>query len=177
MYFLKEIFREDVINTEGRTLHREAVRGIILQQHTILMIYSPVNGDYKFPGGGVDENESCEKALIREVQEECGAVLSHISQEVGCVIEYSIPREINYDVFKMTSRYFLCNTDDDFREQNLDQYEQDLGFRPVRVDIDTAIQTNNAILDATDRKIPPWTDRETLVLKYIKENILLKNSI
>lgn len=171
MRVLKEIFREDGINTQGKTLHREAVRGIVLRQHTILMIYSSVNGDYKFPGGGVYKNETCKDALIREFQEECGAKLSHIGQEIGCVIEYSIPREKNYDVFKMTSRYFLCGIDGGFREQHLDQYEQDLGFCPVLVDIDTAIQTNSTLLHTTDRKIPRWTNRETFVLKYIKENI------
>ena len=36
------------------------------------MIYSPVNRDYKFPGGGVEEAETHEAALAREVLEEAG---------------------------------------------------------------------------------------------------------
>jgi hypothetical protein len=39
--------------TEGRTVFREAVRGIILNGRDLFMLHSPVNGDYKFPGGGI----------------------------------------------------------------------------------------------------------------------------
>lgn len=50
---LKEIFRTESVPTQGRTVFREAVRGIILNGQDVFMIHSPVNGDYKFPGGGV----------------------------------------------------------------------------------------------------------------------------
>lgn len=57
------------------------------------MIYSPKNGDYKFPGGGVDHGESFEEALIREIREECGVTVARIEREFGCVIEYDRPAE------------------------------------------------------------------------------------
>lgn len=172
MEILKEIFQKAGINTQGKTLYRDAVRGIVLRKHDILMIYSPVNGDYKFPGGGVDADESYQETLAREIQEECGAQLSRIEGELGCVIEYNSAGEPGYDAFKMTSRYYLCRIFDGFREQELDRYERDLGFRPVWVDVDAAIQANNMLLGRTEQKIPPWTLRETFVLSYIKNHLL-----
>ena len=171
MNILKEIFREDGIDIQKKTLHREAVRGIVLRQSTILMIHSPVNGDYKFSGGGVNVDETHNDALTREIREECGAKLSYIGQEVGCVIEYKVPLENNYDVFKMTSHYYLCDIDGDFHELRMDKYEQDLGFHPVWVDIDTAIQTNTTLIQSADRTKSRWIDRETFMLKYVKNHI------
>ena len=51
--------------------NRFAARGIICRGDRYLMIHGK-NGDYKFPGGGMEEGESFEKTLIREVSEETG---------------------------------------------------------------------------------------------------------
>jgi 8-oxo-dGTP pyrophosphatase MutT (NUDIX family) len=140
MQLLREIFRREV-DVTGKILHRTAVRGIIIQNTTLLMIYSRKNGDYKFPGGGVDRGESYEDALIREIREECGATVAHIEGEFGCVVEYDQAVEPEYDVFKMASHYYVCHVEKAFGEQNLDDYENDLGFEPVWVGVDEAIQT------------------------------------
>ena len=50
---------------------RVAARGIIRANNNYLMIYSKY-GDYKFPGGGLNQGETGEDALFREVQEETG---------------------------------------------------------------------------------------------------------
>ena len=55
MRILAEIRRADGINIHGKTIHRTAVRGIILRGQNLLMIYSSTVGDYKFPGGGLIE--------------------------------------------------------------------------------------------------------------------------
>ncbi len=54
MKLLKEIIRKQGINFDGKTVYREAVRGVIIRNKTLLMVYSSKDGDYKFPGGGVD---------------------------------------------------------------------------------------------------------------------------
>jgi len=172
MQTLTEIFRDKDVDTFGKTVHREAVRAVTFREKSLLMIYSPVNGDYKFPGGGVGKNESPEDALKREVREECGARLVRILQEIGCIVEYSFPIEHDYDVFKMTSSYYLCEFDSVLEEQRLDPYEEELGFQPVWVDIATAIQTNKAILQARDKKPPRWTAREAFMLEYLKEHCI-----
>ena len=112
------------------------------------MIYSLNGGDYKFPGGGVDINETKETALIREVIEECGATVISIKDEIGKMIEFDRPLKEQYSVFKMISTYYLCEVDPIFGKQILDSYEKNLGFTPVWVDIDEAIVVNKELIDS-----------------------------
>src|SRR5512141_1800557 len=125
MQILTEIYRHAGVNIQGKTSHRTAVRAVILRETDLLMIFSSTVGDYKFPGGGVNEGESHEQALRREIQEECGMSLAEMGPEIGAVIEYDHPSEAGYDVFKMTSHYYRCEVEDGFGEQTLDDYERD----------------------------------------------------
>ncbi len=166
MHILAEIHRAEGINTNGKTISRTAVRAVILRGNDLLMVYSANVGDYKFPGGGVDNGELHEQALRREIREECGACLLEFGESIGAVIEYDIPMEAEYDVFKMTSHYYPCRVDDDFGAQKLDGYEEDLGFKPVWVNIDEAISMNQSLLNSD--KIPEWLKRELFVLNHIR---------
>jgi len=129
------------------------------------MVYSANVGDYKFPGGGVDKGETYEQALVREVREECGMSLLHVGNEICRVVEYDQPVEQEYDAFKMTSYYYQCEVQDGFGPQKLDDYEQDLGFMPVWMDLDQAIQINRSLLKSPDP--PEWLQREVVVLEYL----------
>jgi 8-oxo-dGTP pyrophosphatase MutT (NUDIX family) len=60
MKILTEIHRSSGVNTAGKTVHRTAVRAVILRGHDLLMFHSTNVGDYKFPGGGMEEGESHE---------------------------------------------------------------------------------------------------------------------
>jgi 8-oxo-dGTP pyrophosphatase MutT (NUDIX family) len=170
MNILAEIHRCPGINRKGKTIHRTAVRGVIARGRNLLMILSSRVGDYKFPGGGVNPAETHAQALCREIQEECGMGVTHIGPEIGVVIEYNIAMESDYEVFKMTSHYYACNVGASFGTQRLDDYEQELGFKPVWIDIDQAIQFNTALLSSN--KMPEWLKREIFVLKYIKQALL-----
>jgi 8-oxo-dGTP pyrophosphatase MutT (NUDIX family) len=170
MKILAVIHRCDGINTQGKTIHRNAVRGVILRGRSLLMIHSLAVGDYKFPGGGVQEDESHQQALMREVEEESGAHLDLFGENIGSVIEYNISIEAKYDVFKMTSYYYLCQVQDDFGQQRLDPYEKDLGFHPVWIDIDAALLVNQSLLELGDA--PVWLKREILILEYVKHNMM-----
>lgn len=167
MMLLKEIIRSHNLDLSGNTLLREAVRGVIVKENKLLMIYSAKEGDYKFPGGGVKASETYETALIREVSEECGAKVISIYDKIGKVIEYDRPMEQKYDVFKMISTYYLCEIDSSIGKQSLDQYEKDLGFTPMWIDIDEAISTNQKLIES--EHYPRWTPRELHVLMFIKE--------
>jgi len=172
MQILIEIFRDPGLDIYGKTDYRSAVRAVVIRNKKLLLVYSPVNGDYKFPGGGVDNNEGYEVALKREVAEECGMRLISILGEIGCIVEYAVPMKTEFDVFKMTSGYYLCEVDITIKEQRLDRYEAELGFQPVWVDINTAIQTNKTVLKTKMKKPPQWTAREVFMLKYIRKNFL-----
>ena len=171
MELLGEILRTKGMRTAGLTICREAVRGIILRESKLLMVHSTIVGDYKFPGGGIDVNETHSEALAREIREECGAVLSEFGPAFGKVIEYDMPIEAEYEVFKMTSYYYECQVHAGFMEQKLDQYECDLGFEPVWVEIETALRENKIRNNFESIQIAGWIPRDTFVLEMIRKRI------
>jgi 8-oxo-dGTP diphosphatase len=107
MKILTEIHRNKGININGKAIHRTAVRAIIRRGQDLLMVFSSAVGDYKFPGGGVDDGESHEQALARVLRKECGASLLWEDGELGAGIEYNFAEEKGSDVFKMTSHYYF----------------------------------------------------------------------
>ena len=169
MQILTEIHRAEGINTHGKTVHRTAVRAVILRGPELLMVYSSNVGDYKFPGGGVDIGETHQQALARELLEECGASLLGVDGELGAIIEYNFAKEKEYDVFKMTSYYYFCQIGEEFGLQKLDEYEKDLGFQPLWINIDEAILLNQALLETDE--IPQWLRREIFILEYLKHSM------
>lgn len=132
------------------------------------MILSANVGDYKFPGGGVQPGETHEQALAREVAEECGMTLLHMGEEIGSVIEYNHDTETGFDTFKMTSHYYRCQVTDGSGVQRLDEYERDLGFTPVWVEIEETIRANKSLNGKVNA--PKWLRREIFVLEYLREN-------
>ena len=167
MRLLRTIYRSEGLKLDERMISREAVRAIVLDDRQVLMVYSPVNKDYKFPGGGIQEWESHEEALCREIREECGVILSTVGKEYGYIAEYSKPREKEYDVFRQISYYYFCKVDPLFVGQNLDSYERELGMRPEWVSIEHALRANQSVLNGEFGQVPRWTLRDTWVLKQI----------
>ena len=165
----KKIYHDKNLNLEGNTITREAVRGIIIKNKKILMIFSSKNGDYKFPGGGIEAEETPEEALKREIKEECGALVTKIKENIGKIIEFKKAVEKDYDVFKMTSYYYICEIEENKFDLCLDQYEKELGFNPEWINFDLAIQKNKAILNSASKKAPRWTKRDTYVMEQIKK--------
>jgi 8-oxo-dGTP pyrophosphatase MutT (NUDIX family) len=169
MPILTTLFRAHGVNVHGKTIARTAVRAVIQRSSELLMIYSARVGYYKFPGGGVAEGESQAEALRRETLEECGATLTRIGREIGCVVEYNFAVEDEFDTFKMTSHYFLCETADVFTAQHLDEYEADLGFEPRWVSIEEALSVNRSLLRS--ESAPDWLKREIFLLAYLQRRL------
>ncbi|MDO9087367.1 MAG: NUDIX domain-containing protein [Anaerolineaceae bacterium] len=169
MRLLKEIVHKPNLLLDGRTTMREAVRAIILKEKQVLMVFSPVNGDYKFPGGGIQDGEERWAALAREIKEECGTKLIKILDEFGKMIELDLAEEEEFDLFKMTSYYYLCEVEDSFGEQNLDDYEYEYGFRPEWVSLEHAIAVNRALLEDPPPNIQRWVSRELFVLEELEK--------
>jgi 8-oxo-dGTP pyrophosphatase MutT (NUDIX family) len=171
MRTLAEINRHPNVPHEGNSICREAVRAIISRGREVLLVHSTVNGDYKFPGGGIQSEECHEAALIRETAEESGGRIVSTPEPFGKVMEYDFPLEKCFDTFCMTSYYYRCEIDPELGAQHLDEYEARLGFVPVWVDIDVAIEKNRALL-GSGKKYERWVKRETCVLEIVRDELM-----
>lgn len=150
---------------------REALRAIIVKNNSILLIHSN-KGDYKFPGGGVEENESHCEALIREVTEETGYINCEVQNKVGYICEMRMDVYEEKTVFQMRSHYYICKLIDDQKTaQQLDDYEMLQQFTPKWVSIDEAIRQNESLMNESEKN--GWVPRETFVLKELKKFIEL----
>ena len=69
---MKQLFGIDLkdYDPSWKKFYRPSVRGIIFDsQGRVAMIYSKKKHFYKFPGGGVEGNESHLETLAREIRE------------------------------------------------------------------------------------------------------------
>lgn len=169
---LGEIFHAKGLDPAGGVIERTAARAIVLRGRELLLLHSPRNADYKFPGGGVEPGESVHDALRREMLEECGAQVSAIGEQFGDIVEYSPAAEAHAAVFRMVSRYVRCQVVDEFGQQHLEQYEQDLGLTPVWVEVAEALRVNEAVQRARASRAARWNRRETLALRLIERELL-----
>lgn len=149
-----------------KVIRREAVKAVIMDGQEVFMIKTN-KGDYKFPGGGVDGRETVNETLTREIREETGFHTSTIGEKIGAVIERRYDMYDKDSIFQMSSAYYTCSVSGISVQQELDDYEKELGFEPIWIDIIDAISQNENILTTGSREINPWVKRETDVLKLI----------
>ncbi len=149
------------------TIERIAVRAIIMKNNHILLVQSD-RGDFKFPGGGVEKDESHEECLKREVKEETGYIHCIVMDKIGTIIERKKDEFEEDALFQMTSHYYLCNLASGEKDElQLDEYEALLDFTPIWVTLDEAIKQNERLIDKYEKN--SWVIRETYVLKQLEE--------
>jgi 8-oxo-dGTP pyrophosphatase MutT (NUDIX family) len=122
---------------------RRAVRAVIINKNLILMAHLEKTDEYRFPGGGREENETIEEAIKREVLEEVGYNVIKINNKIGTITEYAIAREGGKNIFKMVSEYYSVEVENKQLKQNLEEYEEELIFKPCWIEIEEAHKTNN----------------------------------
>jgi 8-oxo-dGTP pyrophosphatase MutT (NUDIX family) len=175
MLFNEELYRDDknlLDFNKSKIILRNAVRAIILRENNILMVLLGKTNEYKFPGGGIEENEEIEEALKREVLEETGCNVIKIIKKIGIITEYGIALEDKNNIFKMISEYYIVNIDNSQIDQKLDNYEKELLFKPCWTEIEIAYKANKKIID-DKHDSTPWIRRETRVLDIINKDIKL----
>ncbi len=146
---------------------RPSIRGVIIKDGKLAMVYSTRNGYYKFPGGGMEPDEEHTATLIREVREEVGlTVIPNSVRPLGEVIRLQKSDMHINTVFEQENFYYLCDVEEGTHSQSLDDYELAAGFTLRYVTAEEAIQAN---LNSTD----PDTSmlmREVKVLQYLLDN-------
>lgn len=170
---MRELFSIDLHDYENEyaVFRRPSARGIIFKDKKLALVYSVKEKYYKFPGGGIKENEDMKTALIREVKEEVGLIVIRDSiKEFGSVMRRQKSSYSPDTIFEQENFYFFCDTEDQITEQKLDDYEKDAEFVLRFVDIDEAIRTNNNYC-TSDPFDEIMIKREARVLQMIKDTL------
>jgi 8-oxo-dGTP diphosphatase len=163
----KEILSKPDLILQGSSSTRRAVRGVVFQDDKYLMLYSQRDGDYSFPGGGIEAGESEQAALKRELLEECGAEVIAISSPIAETTEIDPSEKPDIDIFIRKNVYFSCQISDKRIEPNLMPYEEAHQCTAVWIDLEEALACNNRILSKTDTTPPRWTKRETMIMREL----------
>lgn len=66
---------EDLSQLDGKSIH--GVHGFCFCKGKLVLVYSDKKRRWSLPGGGVEEGESFEEALIREIKEETNMRILH----------------------------------------------------------------------------------------------------
>jgi 8-oxo-dGTP pyrophosphatase MutT (NUDIX family) len=169
--FEETIYRKDkklLDLNNSNIIFRNAVRAVIINENKILMAHLGKTNEYKFPGGGKEENETIEEAIRREVLEEVGYVVEKTNEKIGEITEYDTAKEGGNNIFKMVSWYYPVEVNKIPQKQKLEEYEKELLFKPCWIEIETAYKTNMERIKNKD-ETTPGIRRETKVLEIIKE--------
>lgn len=112
---------------------RLAARAVLLNKKKIALLYVSSQEYYKLPGGGVEEKETIEEALGREMLEETGCTIKIIS-DIGAVVEYRTHIGI-----LQTSNCFIAEAKTEGTPE-FDEGEKTAGYKLEWKSIDNAIK-------------------------------------
>lgn len=165
MKLLFEIDKKNYDN-DGKAFIRPSARAIIIKDNKIYMVHSLVYDYYKFPGGGIEKDESSIDAVIRETKEEAGLIIIKDSiKEYGYVHRKHKSIDPNYEIFDQYNYYYLCDVENNILKQNLDDYEKEEKYTLELIDPKIAINVNrNNNHGSTDLEM---LEREAKVLELL----------
>ena len=139
---MKELFSIDThdYNPEGIVHRRPSARAIIERDGKVLVMHSRKYDYCKFPGGGIEEGETPEQALVREVREESGyPVKPETIEEYGSVLRRNRDNKDPEAIFEQQNYYFFCEIGDERVPIVQEEYEIEEGFEPIWVEFLTSL--------------------------------------
>ncbi len=171
MDYIIEKIDQDIAATNKLFL-RKCVRGIILKDDRILLMYSSRDNMYGTPGGVIMMNETKYDALHRELLEEVGAFEINILKNIGSTYELRKSRSYNGEPIRIESDYYLIDVLT-FTDNALESHEEDMGLIPLWVKIDEAIRHNQKQL-ANYKAYGniSFYHTQTDILSFIKEHLI-----
>lgn len=139
---MKELFSIDThdYNPDGPVFRRPSARAIIERDGKVLVMHSRKFDYYKFPGGGIEQGETPEEALVREVREESGyTVKPETIEEYGSVLRRNRDGKDPEGIFEQQNFYYFCEIGDERVPIVQEEYEIEEGFEPVWVEFLTSL--------------------------------------
>lgn len=149
-------------------IEKYATRGIIRKDGKYAMQLGG-DGEYKIPGGGMEEGESYVDALCREVAEETGLVVDRSSVRFCGEVT-----EIRRDIFEEDKKFikhlfvFFCEAGEERVEMRMTESEIQRGFHPVWEKLETIISGNRRVIKEE------WRLRDTRLLELLLEKGLIE---
>ena len=171
---MRVLFEMDLQNYADCTHNfvRNSARSIIIRDKKIAMIHSLKYDYYKFPGGGIECEESPVAAMIRETREEAGLVVRpETVKEFGLVHRIQRSNKDSTECFVQDNFYYLCDAEDETVQQRLDNYEANENYTLEFVDPTIAIQKDRNVKDSPYD--PMMFEREARVLEMLIDEGLL----
>ena len=141
--------------TDPPERERVGCRAIIVKDNKVLLSWEERKNVYMSPGGGVEDGETLEECVVRELQEEAGLKVKPMKYLLR-VDEYCFET-------LWVNNYFVCEIEGEC-ERHLTESEEYNGVKPVWIDIDKAIE----IFGEYESK---ETDQASL---YLREYTVLK---
>jgi len=158
------IFDEKNYKENANRFIREAVRAVIIKNGKVALVKSLKENHYKFPGGGIEKNESHIDTLIRETKEETGLVIKpNTIKECGLIHE--IRKSIyNNDIFEQKSYYYFAEVEDNILNKELSENEKELQYVLEWVNPSIAYEVNTNL---GKEYVNKFLLREACVLKFL----------
>lgn len=167
---MRLLFEMDLKNYDlgGVAFVRHSARCVNIKNGRIAMVHSKKYDYYKFPGGGIEDGENGEAAMMREALEEAGLVVIPESiHEYGYVHRIQKSNRDDADYFVQDNFYYLCDVEDSILPQRLDDYEAEERFTLEYVEPDTAIAVNRGSDHGPKDLVE--LERESLVLELLEK--------
>lgn len=142
---------------------KHTVRAVIIRDGKMAMQLSG-KGEYKIPGGGVENDESRTETLLREVREETGLLIKPESiTDIGEILE------LREDVFNKGIKYvchsyfYFCDVLDKTVETQMTESEIAKGFYPVWEYPEVICAENDRV------QTEAWQKRDTEFVRLLVE--------
>lgn len=140
---------------------RLGCRGIIIKDDKVLLSLEERKNVYMSPGGGVENDETLEECVARELREEAGLKVRPVKHLLR-VDEYCFET-------LWVNNYFICEIEGEC-ERHLTESEAYNGVKPVWVDIDKAIEIFGEYESKREDQASLYL-REYTVLKSVKSGM------
>ena len=164
---MRRLFTLDLHDYDEAWRHdlRPTVRGIVEKDGKLGLVYEAEGDYYGFPGGGIEDEETYEEALIREVEEETGLIVIPESiTEYGGALRLNKSTRFPETVFEQENFYFKCRVRTEMGTQNLQEGEE--GFELAFVTPEEARRKNRYENHGPENG-GIWNERECIILEML----------